>query len=342
MVAVKAHQAQAFLKSPDARYSAYLIFGGDAGLVSERAAGIAKAIAAADTPLGEIVRLDEIDIEADPDKLAVELLTIPMFGGRKIVRVETSRRVTTNMLKPLLDGHALAGVLIVEAGNLKKDDALRLAFEKAPNAAAIACYADDGRDLDTVISDVLQPLRLTITPGARQMLIGRLGADRALSRGEIEKLALYAQGQGQITEDDVEAVVGDAAELTIDRIVNASALGDGPGAVTELQRALHAGESAQGIIFAVQRHYTRLHRLRASVDGGKSVEQTIGEMRPPIHFKQKDALAAQLKTWRADALDAALAGIAAAARAARMSSALEDLLAERLVLTLSRLARPAR
>ncbi len=342
MVAVKAHQAQAFLKSPDARYSAYLIFGGDAGLVGERAAGVAKAIAAAETPPGEIVRLDEIDIEADPDKLAVELLTIPMFGGRKIVRVETSRRVTTNMLKPLLETGALAGVLIVEAGNLKKDDALRLAFEKAPHAAAIACYADEGRDLDTVISEVLQPLKLTISPGARQMLISRLGADRALSRGEIEKLALYAQGQGQITEDDVEAVVGDAAELTIDRIVNASALGDGPGAVTELQRALHAGESAQGIIFAVQRHYTRLHRLRASVDGGKSVEQTIGEMRPPIHFKQKDALAAQLRSWRADALDAALAGIAAAARAARMSSALEDLLAERLVLTLARLARPAR
>jgi DNA polymerase-3 subunit delta len=342
MVAVKAQQAQAFLKSPDPRYSAYLVFGGDAGLVSERAAGIAKAIAANDMPPGEIVRLDEIDIEADPDKLSVELLTIPMFGGRKIVRVETSRRVTTNMLKPLLDGHALAGVLIVEAGNLKKDDALRLAFEKAPNAAAIACYADDGRDLDTVISDVLQPLRLTITPGARQMLVSRLGADRVMSRGEIEKLALYAQGQGQITEDDVEAVVGDAAELTIDRIVNASALGDGVAAVTELQRALHAGESAQGIIYAVQRHFTRLHRLRAAVDGGKSIEQTIGEMRPPIHFKQKDALTAQLRTWRVEALDAALAGIATAARAARMTSALEDLLAERLVLTLSRLARPAR
>lgn len=342
MVAVKAHQAQAFLKSPDARYSAYLIFGSDAGLVSERAAGIAKAVAAADTPPGEIVRLDEIDIETDPDRLSVELLTMPMFGGRKIVRVETSRRVTTNMLKPLLDKGALEGVLIVEAGNLKKDDALRLAFEKAPNAAAVACYADDGRDLDAVISDVLQPQRLALTPGARQMLISRLGADRVMSRGEIEKLALYAQGQGQITEDDVEAVVGDAAELTIDRIVNAAASGDGVRAVTELQRALHAGESAQGIILAVQRHFTRLHRYRASVDSGKSIEQVIGDIRPPIHFKQKDALAAQLRTWRAEALDAALAGIASAARAARMSSALEDLLAERLVLTLARLARPAR
>ena len=342
MVAVKAHQAQAFLKSPDARYSAYLVFGGDAGLVSERAAGIAKAIAAQESPPGEVVRLDEIDIDADPDRLSVELLTIPMFGGRKIVRVESSRRVNAAMLKPLLDVKSLAGVLVVEAGNLKKDDAIRLAFEKAPNAAAIACYADDARDLDSVITEVLMPFRLKITPEARQLLISRLGADRAMSRGEIEKLAIYAQGRETITDEDVEAVVGDAAELTVDRIVTASANGDGPRAVTELQRALAAGESAQGIIAAIQRHFTRLHRLRASVDGGKSIEQAVGEIRPPIHFKQKDVLGAQCRAWRAEALDATLMGTASAARTARVSPALDDLIAERLILSISRLARTPR
>jgi DNA polymerase III subunit delta len=342
MVAVKAQQAQAFLKAPEARYSAYLLFGTDPGLVSERAAALAKAVAGAETPPGEIVRLDDIDIENDQDRLALELLTLPMFGGRKIVRVETSRRVNSSMLKPLLEEKALAGVLIVEAGNLKKDDSLRLAFEKAAHAAAIGCYMDDGKDLDAIIGDILRPLKMSITPDARQMLIQRLGADRVMSRGEIEKLALYAQDQGQITEHDVDAIVGDAAELTIDRIVNAAASGDGPRAVTELQRALAAGESAQGIISAIQRHFTRLHRIRAAADGGKSIEQVIGDIRPHVHFKQKDVLAAQCRSWPAGTLDEALSGIATTARMARMSAALEDLLAERLILTLSRLARRAR
>jgi DNA polymerase-3 subunit delta len=109
-----------------------------------------------------------------------------------------------------------------------------------------------------------------------------------------------------------------------------------------LQRALTAGESAQGIILAIQRHFTRLHRIRALADAGKSVEQVIDDIRPQVHFKQKDVLAAQCRMWRPEGLETALAGISATARAARMSSALEDLLAERLVLTLSRLARSAR
>ena len=39
--------------------------------------------------------------------------------------------------------------------------------------------------------------KLQITPEAQRLLLARLGADRALSRAEIEKLALYAQRQGQ-------------------------------------------------------------------------------------------------------------------------------------------------
>jgi DNA polymerase-3 subunit delta len=339
MVAVKAHQAQAFLKAPEGRFSAYLLYGTDPGLVSERAHVLAKLIASRDNPPGEIVRLDDIDLENDPDRLSLELLMMPMFGGRKIVRVSTGRRINAATLKPLVEDKAMAGILIVEAGNLKPDESLRTTFEKAQHAAAIACYGDEDKDLDSVIREVLQANGLAITSSARQLLISRLGADRVMSRGEIEKLALYAYGAREITEDDVDAVVGDAAELTIDRLTQASAAGDRERAVTELQRALAAGESAQGIILAIQRHFTRLHRIRASVENGRTIEAAIGEIRPPIHFKQKDALTAQCRVWRAESLDKALAGIAATARAARASSALEDLLAERLILTLAGLAR---
>lgn len=342
MVAVKAHQFGNLLKSNERGYSAYLLFGSDPGMISERAGQIARTLAESENPQGEIVRIDEVDVEANPDRLGIELLMMPMFGGRKIVRVETGRRVNAAMLKPLVEDKALAGVLIVEAGNLKKDDSLRQAFERAPHAAAVACYGDDARDLDEIITATLKPYKIGMSPAARQLLISRLGADRVMTRGEIEKLALYAQGQSEITEDDVDAIAGDAAELTIDRIVNAAASGEGPRAVTELQRALSAGENGQGIILAVQRHFTRLHRMRAAVDKGKPVEAVIEEIRPPVHFKQKPLLAQQCRTWNAEALEAALAGIAVTARTARAASAIDDLLAERLILTVARLARGSR
>lgn len=345
MVAVKAGQAEGFLTRPDPKITAWLLYGPDAGLVSERGEKLAAAIAKRDAPPGEIVRFDDADLETDPDRLSNELLTVPMFGGRKIVRATPGRRLNANLLKPLVTEASLPGTLIVEAGNLRPDESLRQMFEKPGHAAAIACYGDEGRDLDNVVREILSAYQMRISGDARELLLSRLGADRVLSRGEVEKLALYASGQSEISAADVEAIVGDASELTIDRIVNAAASGDGARAALELDRAVSAGESAQVVIGALQRHFQRLHRTRLTVDGGQSIEAVVGAIRPPVHFRIRDALVAQCRAWTAAQLGAALTDIAAAQKAARVTAILEDQIAERLVMKLAERIRtrsPAR
>jgi DNA polymerase III subunit delta len=343
MVAVKTHQADAFLKGFErpsaAAASAVLLYGTDAGLVSERAASLAKRLAERENPPGEILRLDDTSLEDDPGRIAVELQTAPMFGGRKIVRATAGRRITAALLKPLVEPGGLEGFLIVEAGNLRPDDAMRGLFEKAPHAAAVACFPDEARDLEGMIRDVLAAAKLQISPDARALLVGRLGADRGLSRAEVEKLALYALGKGTIEESDVEAAVGDAAELALDRIVMAAASGRAAAAVSECDRSIAGGEDAQTVILAVQRHFLRLHRARSALDAGRTMDEALRQLKPALHFKQKDAFERQCRDWSLAKLNAALAAIADTAKRARFTSALDSVLAEHLLLDLGALAR---
>lgn len=339
MVAVKAHQADAFLRPPGPKAQAVLLYGTDAGLVSERAAKLAATLAARDA--GEIIRLDDADLDGDPDRLAVELQTMPMFGGSKVVRAAAGRRVNAAALQPLLAGGTLAAALIVEAGNLKPTDALRTLFEKSAQAAAVACYPDEAQDIEGLIAEVLKPHRLAITADARELLVARLGSDRAVSRGEIEKLALYAAGKAEIEPADIEAIVGDAAEIAVDRTLNAAAAGDAASAVAEFTRAVASGESPQLVILALQRHLQRLHRIRTEIDAGSSFDEVIRQQRPPVHFKQKSALGLQSRLWSAPRLASALASAGAAAKAARLAAALEEPIAERLLMDLAAAARPA-
>ena len=339
MVAIKAHQAQSFLNPPGPKVPAVLFYGTDAGLIFERAAKLAALVAARDS--GEIIRLDDADLDLDPDRLAIELQTIPMFGGSKVVRATAGRRINAAALQPLLDGGTLAATLIVEAGNLKPTDAMRGLFEKSAQAAAVACYADEARDLEGVIAETLKAHGLGITSDAREMLVARMGADRAMSRGEIEKLALYASGKREIDAADVEAIVGDASELAIDRTLNAAASGDAARAVAEFSRAVTAGESPQVLIIALQRHLQRLHRIRTDLDAGASFEDVIRQQRPPVHFKQKDALGLQCRIWSSKRLVQALARTSEAAKAARLTSSLEEAITEELLMTLAAAARPA-
>jgi len=334
MVAVKTHQANAFLSALDRVPAAVLFYGSDSGLVSERAAELAKRLAERETPPGEIIRLDDGSLEGDPSRIFVELETAPMFGGRKVLRATAGRRVTAALLAPLIKGGDLQGCLIVEAGNLRPDEALRALFEKSPAAAAVACFPDEARDLDAVLREAFAPGKIGITPNAKHLLLARLGADRVLSRAEIEKLALYAHGKRMIEESDVEAAVGDAAELALDRIVMAAASDRTAAALVEYDRSIAAGESPQSVIAALQRHFLRLHRMRGMLDAGRSMEDVIRSLRPPPHFKQRDALEQQSRTWTRPKLSSALAQIADVAKAARLNSALDSALAEHLLLTL--------
>lgn len=339
MVAIRAAQANAFLAKPDARIRAVLLYGPDAGLVSERAQKLASLLAAREEPPGEIIRLDETDLEASPERLAVELLTVPMFGGAKIVRTSTSRRVNTATLQPLVDGGELPGALIVEAGALRNDDRLKALFEKSPIAAAVVCYPDEGASLDELVSTVLKEGGLDIAPDARQELIARLGADRVLSRSEIEKLALYAHGKSRIELADVEAIVGDASDLTVDLVVTAAAMGDAARALEECDRAVASGENPQAIVLAAERHFHRLHKLRSGIEAGRPLDELTRFMRPPLPMKAKADLERQVRFWTAERAGVALARIGEAVRRSRTTSADEAVIAERLLIDIAGLAR---
>jgi DNA polymerase-3 subunit delta len=265
-----------------------------------------------------------------------------MFGGRKVVRTTAGRRVNANLMKPLVERGKLEGFLIVEAGHQRKGDALLTLFETAAGAAAVACYPDEARDLEGVIGEVLGTAKMQIAPEARKLLLGRLGADRALSRAEVEKLVLYARGKARIEEADVEAAVGDAAETALDRVVLAAASGRAGEAVRECERCATGGESAQSVIAALQRHFLRLHRLRSGHDAGGPLEDLMRALKPQPNFRQKAAIEQQTRAWTLSSLNAALTRIGDAAKAARLNSALEDTLAERLLMGLGALAAEKR
>ena len=100
-----------------------------------------------------------------------------------------------------------------------------------------------------------------------------------------------------------------------------------------------SGENAQMIIAVVQRYFLKLHRVRSDVDGGQRLDDALKFLRPPLFFKQKDLFARQVRSWHArSARLRRYAGSREAAKTARLSSSLEDVIAERLILALSSMA----
>lgn len=330
MVAHKASAVPRFLKSPDPNCRAVLVYGPDAGLVSERAAALTGTLARRQGADAEVIRLDDRDFAEDPARLDVELRTQPMFASAKVVRVTAGSRLDVPSLKALL-AEPSDNALIVEAGNLRPDSGLRKLFEKLPDAAALPCYADE-RDLAAVIDAELAEAGLAIDRETKTYLMSRLGADQAMSRTEVAKLALYAQGGGRVTHDDIAAVVGDAAEIALENFVYAASGGEAKDALRELQRLAAAGTDRAAALSALARHFTRLHQV-ASREG--NLDEAVRTLRPPLHYKRRDAFAAHCRRWGANRLASALPLIQETIRRSRRSPDLDSAFAERLLLTLT-------
>jgi DNA polymerase-3 subunit delta len=338
MVAVKASDVDTYLARLDRAAPVVLIFGPDAGLVSERVNAVIAA--SVDDPADpfSLVRLDGEDLSAHPAWLIEEALTIPLFGGRRAVWVKAGSRNIAPAVEELLALPACECRVVIEAGDLRRNAPLRALCERAKNAAALPCYADGERELGRLVDSEMRAAGLTLAPDARALLIPLLGGDRAASRSELRKLILYAAGNGTIGIDEVTAVVSDASALALDDLIDAAFAGRPAELETQLAKARAAGSAVGSIFFAAQRQLAQLHKWRTAIEaaGGRF---SVDALQPPVHFRRKNLVEAALRQWNAPRLAAAMADLADAALASRRTPALADTIAERALLSIALRAR---
>jgi len=337
MVAVRPGDAEAALARRDRGKSVILIYGPDTGLVRERAeALVRRAVPDAHDPFA-LVRLEGEDVASDPRRLIDETSTIGLFGGERVVWLRAGSRNIVPALQPVLAGPCDA-LVVVEAGDLKKGAPLRALCENAPNALAIACYADTERDLARLVDTMMAEAGLGIDRDARELLVSLIGGDRLASRGEIAKLALYAQGQQRVTAEDVRLVVGDASALALDDVVDAALAGETREAVAALAKAFGAATRPDAVLGALLRALSAVHQMTLAVAGGSSPEQVVNSARPQVHFSRKPKLEKALRGLDPERCLRALIAVDDAVLAARRNAALAASICERTVLQVAQQA----
>jgi DNA polymerase-3 subunit delta len=274
--------------------------------VRERAEKLMKTVV---PDLGDPFRVVDIDddtLVSDGARLYDEAAAISMLGGRRVVRVRGAGNSLTKLFEAFLDDHAGDALIVVEGGDLSKGTGLRRVFEDDDKAAAIACYGDTARDLFDVVRDALRAEGLAIEQEALEDAVSRLGSDRGITRRELEKLVLYAQGEKKVTLAHVRAVMGDEAEVRIEEACDAAATGDLPKLDIALERLWSADMSSVAVLRLAMSHFQRLALLRAFADRGEPADAAIKRLRPPVHFMRVASFKAQLQKWTAPKLGEAL------------------------------------
>lgn len=314
MAQKKAHEVEGWLRRPDPRVGIVLVYGPDGGMVAERSRSFAAQTGISlDDPFS-VTRLDATEAD-EPGRLVDEAFTVPMFAARRLIWIRniSQQKNITEGVRQLCETPAQDATILLEAGDLKKGSALRSAVENSANAMSLPCYADAARDLDRLLDETLEPAGLRITIEARALLKRNLGGDRLGTRGELEKLVLYAKGKATIEVDDVAALTGDVAARSVDDVVDAMLVGRLQDFDLMFQRHIQAGGHPYLLLAAGMRQLQSLQLMRASLDEGRrSASDIVNSARPPVFFSRKTTVETALKRLHGRIIGRGLERMAAA------------------------------
>ncbi|MCH8111536.1 MAG: DNA polymerase III subunit delta [Proteobacteria bacterium] len=299
MVKITAREADRFVRhAPAAEMAAVLIYGPDDGLVRERATQLVDAVLGGERDPFRFTELMASELNADPARLRDEAASLSLAGGRRLVLVRGAGDALADDLAALLDDGACEALVVCEAGNLPAQSRLRKAFERADHAAAVPCYADAARDVARIVEAAVHAAGLKIDGAAVAYLAEWLGADRGLTRQEVEKLVLFkGEGRGPISEEDARACVGDGTGLALEDLVYAAADGESALLDGRLARSFREGNDAVAVLRRTASHLQRLQLTLAALESGASPDEGMGRLRPPVFFQRKAAFTRQIRRW---------------------------------------------
>lgn len=295
-----------FIARPPGNIRAVLVYGPDAGLVRERSDALMRTAAADLSDPFLVSELSAESVAKDPALLSDEAAAMALTGGRRAVRVRGCGDAIGDAVKSMLQGPTGDTLVVLQAGELGPRSALRRLMEAAEHAAALPCYADDASNLDRVIHDTLAAESLAVSAAASAFLAANLGSDRAITRSELAKLALYAKGSQRIELDDAMAVVGDSAALSLEDLCFAATGGEMAALDRALERSLQEGQSEVSILRAASRHLLRLQLIVDRAARGETLDLVLRSLRPPVFFARQGQLRRQAQGWSADRIRRAI------------------------------------
>ncbi len=346
MILSKRPEIERFLAAPASDVRAAVIYGRDRGQVRERADALAaKATPRPDDPF-DVALLNESDLD-DGGRLADELASISMMGGRRLVRLRLDGeksgpdKVAAEALKLHLEGGFNPDAfLLVEAGALGRDSALRRAAEQAKaGAVVIPCYEDEVGDVARLVRESLAKEQVGLTNEALQLFVERLPRERGVARQEIERLVLFlGPGSGRIaTPEELEDHLGVEPEASLaDAAAHAFGGRLGP-AQSALRRARAEGEGGPAAVRALGMYLGRLRQALILSKSGAGLQEAAKSA--GVFWKNEREFLRQARAWSLETLDVVQPAVLEADRECKRTGSPDDLIAERLAMSVAARAK---
>lgn len=250
----------------------YLIEGDDAFL-RDRAVSLIKD-KYLENPELNFVQYDGSEVSSKTDEIIIALNSYPFLSPKRIVLLRdyypTPTEAKSSKIAAYLDNPNTDSVFIIV--NFTKNDVLK----KGKFVTYVDCYKGDIELINLWVKSTAKESGLAIKVSVCELLADYCQGDMTKISGETQKLIGYCNGKGEITEDDIKAVVTKDADFQIFEVVENIAKGRKEKAYEGITDMLDKNFDKQRMFVSIYNHFRRLLFCAISNLPNADIAQNLG------------------------------------------------------------------
>ena len=316
-------------------------FGPDFGMVQELSEKTAKIIVPNLQDEFSVIKLTPSKLKEIPTILIDEGNAPSFLGGRKLIWLKEADNNMLSAVENYFEQIKTDSFLLITAGNLTKNSALRQFCETHSSILTVACYTEEAKDVAVFIREVLAEKGIQISSTALPLLVERLGENRMATRRELDKLLCYLGDKKVVDLNDVFNIITDTQNASMDVFCHAVATGDMKKAEKEYHLMLENGENPVGIIRILYNYFNKL--LDAADTMEKSgLEAAVKKIMKPAQFRLESSFQKQIKIWKKTFVLKVLSLLIDSERQVKSTGLPSELILNRIVIQITNVARKSK
>ena len=278
------------------KYTGYLVYGQNKGLVTEKSQIIINSYKNDET---EIIKFENDELISEPGKLSNEFNTFSLTAKKKILHIlNTKDNLTEIITNTLIDDQASINLIVFETGELPPRSKLRKFFEKEKHLGILACYFDTEQDVKGLIETTFKKEDMLINTDISLLIAKHLGNERHIIKSELEKIILYLKDKKEFKAEDILKCLGQNEDFGFDNL-NYNLC---DGNVVKLDKIINQlylqGISPIALLRSVDKHFQKILFVNQKIDSGMNLNESFIKLKPPIFFLYINQFKNQVKKWK--------------------------------------------
>jgi len=249
---------------------------------------------------GEILKFDENEIINNHEELISSLMNKSLFDREKLIIISRASEKIFKFINEIIERNIENIKIIINSDNLEKKSKLRNLFEKEKELICIPFYEDNEKSLRIIAQNFFNQKNIKVSQEIISLIIGRSRGDRGNLINELNKIESLSITKKNIDIENILKLTNLSENYSVFELAENYLAKNKKQVSKILNENNFANDECILILRTILNRSKRLLKLKESESETRNIDLTISSFKPPIFWKEKDAVKKQIQSWSED------------------------------------------